>query len=157
MVRVIFCVEYEPSIFSGRFLVDKNLSYLDIGCGQGRLSIGLVDAGVSDVTGIDISNRMIVEANNLAENLLPDHPNTIFHTGDIHEWQHKRQYDVIVALGSMEHIHDPRDFLHQSAITCKDFSALGFPGAVCCFPKMPFCAYVLNASAPPNQLYATKI
>ena len=99
--------------FSGRFLVDKNLSYLDIGCGQGRLSIGLAAAGVSDVTGIDISNRMIVEASNLAEILLPDHSKPKFYTGDIHEWQHKKQYDVIITLGAMEHIHDPRDFLHQ--------------------------------------------
>lgn len=99
--------------FSGRFLVDKTLSYLDIGCGQGRLAIGLIDAGADDVTGIDISKRQIVEANNLAEKLVPDHPGTIFHTGDIHGWQHERQYDVIIALGAMEHIHDPRDFLHQ--------------------------------------------
>ena len=99
--------------FPGHFLVDKNLSYLDIGCGQGRLSIGLVDAGVSDVMGIDITNRRIVEGNNLARKLLPEYPKTIFYTGDIYEWQHKRQYDVIIGLGFMEHIRDPRDFLHQ--------------------------------------------
>lgn len=99
--------------FSGRFVVDKTLSYLDIGCGNGILDIGLVDAGIDDVTGIDISERQIAEANNLAEKLIPDNPKPLFHTGDVHRWQHERQYDVILALATMEHINDPLAFFHK--------------------------------------------
>ena len=42
--------------------IDKSLSYLDIGCGMGRLSIGLSLRGAKDVTGIEISDRKVTEA-----------------------------------------------------------------------------------------------
>ena len=106
----------QTEFFPGRFPIDKKLSYLDIGCGMGRLSIGLIDAGAENVTGIDISERHIVEATVLAEKLIPEHPSTrapAFYCADFDEWQHESQYDVIIALCAMEHVNDPRNFLHQ--------------------------------------------
>jgi 2-polyprenyl-3-methyl-5-hydroxy-6-metoxy-1,4-benzoquinol methylase len=98
--------------FPDRFPIDPSLSYLDIGCGMGRLSLGLVDAGAEDVTGIDIIERHVEEASILAETLLPGR-RPAFHYADVHEWKNERQYDVLITLGAMEHIHDPRDFLFQ--------------------------------------------
>lgn len=40
-------------------LIPIDGSILDYGCGYGRLSSELVDAGFTDVTGVDISNEMI--------------------------------------------------------------------------------------------------
>ena len=45
--------------FDGQLPVEPDLSYLDIGCGMGRLAIGLAAAGARDVTGIEIVPRML--------------------------------------------------------------------------------------------------
>jgi len=96
--------------FDGRLPIDPNLSYLDIGCGMGRLSIGLSLMGVKDVTGVDIVERHIEEAKKVAS-VLDESQRPRFHCVDIHSWETKRQYDVVFVLGAMEHIHDPAAFL----------------------------------------------
>jgi SAM-dependent methyltransferase len=103
---------FRTEYFENRFPIDPKLSYLDIGCGMGRLSIGLSLAGAKDITGIDIVARHIDEAKALSERLIPDHQ-ILFQHSDIHTWQQERRYDVIITLGAMEHIHDPAKFLHQ--------------------------------------------
>lgn len=96
--------------FDGRLPVDPNLAYLDIGCGMGRLCIGLAAAGARNVTGIEVVPRHAVEAETIAQALPPETRPRFFNV-DIHEWTPPRQYDVIFVLGAMEHIHDPKRFL----------------------------------------------
>ena len=102
-----FQVEY----FEHRFPIDPDMSYLDIGCGMGRLSLGLSCAGATDVTGIDIVKRHIEEARKLSSQIREVH-RPKFYCTDVHAWKPERQYDVIITLGAMEHIHDPAGFLH---------------------------------------------
>src|ERR1051325_11262610 len=96
--------------FAGRVPVDPDLSYLDIGCGMGRFSIGLSLAGARDVTGIDIVERNITEARKISAGMSQGIAPSFFHA-DIHDWAPKREYDVVIVLGAMEHIHDPGKFL----------------------------------------------
>lgn len=96
--------------FAGRLPVDPSLSYLDIGCGMGRLSIGLCHAGTGDVTGIDINAESVKEARAIVGKTGLD-PAPEFLTMDIHDWTSDRRFDVIFVLGAMEHIHDPAAFL----------------------------------------------
>jgi 2-polyprenyl-3-methyl-5-hydroxy-6-metoxy-1,4-benzoquinol methylase len=96
--------------FDGKLPVDRNLSYLDIGAGMGRLAIGLAAAGARDVTGVEIVPRHVAEAERIAEELPPD-ARPRFVNADIHGWTPRRRYDVIFVLGAMEHIHDPRKLL----------------------------------------------
>jgi ubiquinone/menaquinone biosynthesis C-methylase UbiE len=42
-----------------------NSKILDIGCGVGRLSFGLLKEGYKNIYGIDISHKMIIQANNM--------------------------------------------------------------------------------------------
>lgn len=100
--------------FGGLIPLDPALSYLDIGCGMGRLSFGLKLAGAEDVTGIDILARHIEEARTVALRFEPQQRPT-FHTIDIHAWQNQRRYDVIFVIGAMEHIHSPDRFLKRLA------------------------------------------
>ena len=99
-------------LFTPDFLVDPDLSYLDVGCGMGRLSVGLADAGATDVTGIDLVPRHIDEAVALSTELAPGH-RPRFECIDVHDFDPGRTFDVVVTLGAMEHIRDPRCYLHR--------------------------------------------
>lgn len=96
--------------FQGQVPLDPSLSYLDIGCGMGRLSLGLARAGLPNVTGVDIVPHSITKAQRLAEQL-PESTRPTFVHADIHDWEPGQRYDVIFVLGAMEHIHDQDRFL----------------------------------------------
>ena len=98
--------------FDHRFSIDTSTSYLDIGCGMGRFTVGLTDLGATDVTGVDIVRRNVREAEEVAERLLTVSKPQFVHA-DIHDWSSNRQYDVIVSIGAMEHIHSPATYLHK--------------------------------------------
>jgi len=101
-------------LFRGDLPVDPTLSYLDVGCGMGRLSLGLARAGISDVTGIDLVPHNIRAAETLARRL-PPHLRPRFVRSDVHDWDDDRRYDVIIVLGAMEHIRDQPRFLEWLA------------------------------------------
>lgn len=96
--------------FSGHLPVDPSLSYLDVGCGNGRLSIGLGLAGAKNVTGIDVNARGIDEARAWSQSIPIDQRPKFLHV-DVHQWHPDQKFDVVIVLGAMEHIHDPGDFL----------------------------------------------
>lgn len=106
------------SSFGNQIPVNPHLRYLDIGCGMGRLAIGLVASGARSVVGIDVVNRHIQEARVVAKTLPVDvQPDFIL--SDIHEWQSNVQFDVIFILGAMEHIRDPSRMLTRLASLLK--------------------------------------
>lgn len=97
--------------FGGQFPVDPDLSYLDLGCGTGRLSIGLSLLGVRNVTGVDVLERDIATANAVAETLPRDvRPAFVHFDGRTAD---NRTYDVVVALAVMEHVSSQRQFLER--------------------------------------------
>lgn len=116
--------------FNGKLKFDPNLSYLDIGCGMGRLSIALADAGARDVVGVDVVPRFVDEANSLAEKLLPDN-RPQFTCADINQWDTDKTFDVIFGLGFMEHVSAPAKILASLPRLMK-------PGGVACMSFEPF-------------------
>ena len=98
--------------FDNRFPIDPTLSYLDLGCGPGKLSIGLSLAGANDITGLDAVSRSIAQANAVAKQL-PASGRPNFLNVSSHEFKTERQYDVVIALAVMEHTRAPDLFLRE--------------------------------------------
>ena len=99
--------------------INKSMNYLDIGCGNGRLSIGLSIRGAKNIIGIEISDRKVIEANLFASKLNTDSIPK-FYLSDIHDWKHKNEkYDALFVIGAMEHIHSPLDFMKKMAALLK--------------------------------------
>ena len=77
-------------------------SLIDVGCGYGRDSIALREAGF-DYLGIDFSSEMI----NVAKDSFPE---ASFKVGDMYDLKEFGSFDVIWAVASLVHI--PKDKAH---------------------------------------------
>ena len=77
-------------------LVRPHGSALDVGCGVGRLSRLMADAGLT-VTGVDVSAEMI----RIASGRLP---RIRFIYTDFLTWQRAAEYDLVVAWDSLFHV-----------------------------------------------------
>ena len=92
--------------------LDPALSYLDMGCGQGELTIALARSGLSDVTGVDFLPRFVKRAQayaaayGLAERI-------DFVCQNLHAWTPPRRYDVLLSFDVFEHIENPQAFLRR--------------------------------------------
>lgn len=89
--------------------VDKSLSILEIGCGEGGNLKPFLDIGCK-VTGVDLSERKIKNA----KQFFSDHPNKNNLTlivEDIYKSKTLEQYDLIIMRDVIEHIHDQAKFM----------------------------------------------
>lgn len=85
--------------------VKPNSTILDVGCGNGRLLLGLPKN--IKYTGIDISNQLLSEAQKA-------HPNHKFIEADItHDqvWEQLPQYDYIYSIAVLHHLPTKKDQL----------------------------------------------
>jgi len=91
--------------FDQQFMIDPNLSYLDIGCGFGDLDYALSDLGISNLTAIDIVESKIAVAEQQKEHL--DSVNQPkFLTADILNWEPDHKFNVILSINTVEHVRD---------------------------------------------------
>jgi SAM-dependent methyltransferase len=79
-----------------RFSIIPVESILDLGCGTGGHAIPLASQGYK-VTGVDMSNEMLVQARAKAANVVKD-GNLSFLEGDIAEIQLAEQFDMIICM-----------------------------------------------------------
>ncbi|PPR63510.1 MAG: Ubiquinone biosynthesis O-methyltransferase [Alphaproteobacteria bacterium MarineAlpha4_Bin2] len=79
---------------------------LDVGCGVGRLAILVRKAGAERVVGVDYAAEAIRQA---TEQI--DDPAIEFHCVDIFKFAPRATFDVIVSLGTIEHMDRPDQFL----------------------------------------------
>ena len=93
----------------------KTSKVLDVGCGNGNISLHLGSLGF-DVLGIDVSTKAIDKAN--AKNNLN---NVKFDVKDAEELlSAKEKYDVIICSEVIEHLTDPQTFLKNLYQILKD-------------------------------------
>ena len=104
--------------FDNALPVDPKLSYLDVGCGPGQLSVALSLAGVNDVTGVDVSAQSLRQATAVADRL-PVHSRPAFINASIHDLTIERRYDVVLVLAVLEHIDRPALFLRRLSTLLK--------------------------------------
>jgi len=113
--------------FDGRFPLDPDLRYLDIGCGNGEVTVAMAMMGCKNVTGVDFVPRNIAEATSLASRLgVGD--GVHFIVADINDWAPLEKYDVLLSFDAFEHIENPRHFLAKMAdlIAPGGVAVLGF-------------------------------
>ena len=93
-----------------RLPIQTNLTYLDIGCGMGDITLALARLGAGHVTGLDLVPRYTSAAIANARLLgLADKAEFVCH--DVHDWTPPRRFDVVLSHEALEHIHDPKGFL----------------------------------------------
>ena len=96
--------------FEGMFPIKSDFRYLDIGCGTGEVTIALANLGCGHVTGIDFVPRNIVQSELLAAQE-GGTDKVEFVCEDVHKWNPRQKFDVLISFNVFEHIDDPRLFL----------------------------------------------
>ena len=102
-----------------RLPLRRDWRYLDVGCGQGDLTIAFAMAGCGYVCGIDMIARNIARAKSSAAQLGLK-GRVEFVCGDVHEWQTRDKFDVILSHEALEHILEPKAFLQRLADVVAD-------------------------------------
>lgn len=101
-------------------------SILDVGCGSGRYSIALAQAGAKRVVGIDISPGMLEIARRNAESAGVAE-RCDFRLGEFLAMDCKGPFDFALALGFFEYLQDPGVHLRKlTALTSQEVFA-SFP------------------------------
>lgn len=107
-----------------KYLHEKNLVFLDVGCGNGFVLGSLQKKGYTNGYGIDISRLFIKEAKSKGLK-------NVYHYGG-EEFPFKKNYfDLIGSFNVLEHTHDPSKFIKRQLsllkiggfiiITCPNF------------------------------------
>lgn len=89
---------------------------LDLGCGTGKHDFIFADKGF-DVTGVELSDRMIDEANLNKKN---SHKNLNFYQGDIRNITLNEKFDVIISLFHVMSYQNTNEDLTSTLKTVKD-------------------------------------
>lgn len=126
---------------------DKKI--LDVGCGSGRYCIEIAKAGAKEVTGIDLSPKMLEIAEQLA-----DQSNVSdqcrFIRKDILEIQNS--FDDIIALGFFDYIRNSEQVFSHLRTLNRGKLIASFPCILS--PRVPFRKIWLNLSGCPVYFYS---
>jgi SAM-dependent methyltransferase len=96
----------------GRLPIAENLTYCDVGCGEGGMTLALATLGAQLVTGIDVTPRGIVTAVTNSKRLQLN-TRVQFICTDVHSWVPQTKYDVVLSHEALEHIQEPEKFLSR--------------------------------------------
>ena len=99
--------------------IDKPVKIIDLGCGYGYLAqmlLPLVSEG-SSYKGIDISEELIVEANEIFSN---SKAKVCFEVSDINDYEADAEYDIAICQAVLRHLNNPGDILKKMVGFIKD-------------------------------------
>ena len=95
-------------------------SVLEVGCGIGDSLIYCAQKGTDYVEGFDISRKSI----KLAKSKVQNSSNIIFHKCSLEEYETKRKFDFILALGVFEYFDNPLESLKRMCCFLADKGTL---------------------------------
>ena len=84
--------------------IESGKSVLDIACGTGVMIDYYIKRNVSDVTGVDISSKMI----EIAENKFKKYDNINFICCDAETYRFNQKYDSIMVFNAFPHFVNPK-------------------------------------------------
>ena len=103
----------------------SNKTVLDVGCGAGRLSFLLANEDAK-VTGIDYSPNMITLAKKYQ--IQKNQPNIEFICCDFpKEFPPEKKYDISIAIGVLDYIQNPQEFLKKMASLTNNKMIVSYP------------------------------
>src|SRR6266850_6148584 len=89
--------------FEGHLPIESGLSYLDMGCGSGELTLAFARLGVGRITGVDFLPRNVERARAQAAQFGAGRE-VQFICRDLHRWIPGERYDVLLSFDAFEHI-----------------------------------------------------
>jgi len=98
---------------------------LDIGCGAGWYAIELVKRGAREVVGLDFSEEILELARQNAFRSKVSDKCRFIH-GNFMDLKPDGDYDIAIALGVIEYIKDPKDFLFKMLSVAQDKIIVNF-------------------------------
>lgn len=107
--QVFTTQKYVIPFISEILTINKGLSILEIGCGEGGNLKPFLDVEC-DVTGVDLSQGKIEKGKKFFSNH-PNKSNLTLIAEDIYHSKSLKQYDLIIMRDVIEHIHDQEKFM----------------------------------------------
>jgi 2-polyprenyl-3-methyl-5-hydroxy-6-metoxy-1,4-benzoquinol methylase len=92
--KIISQFRADLSYYAALIRATKPKNILELGCGSGRLFPTFIQEGVENITGIDISDEMILKAKT-------KHPSLNVNQGDILDFKSQEKFDLIVISNSL--------------------------------------------------------
>lgn len=118
---------------------DKEISILDLGCGDGLLLSLLKDKGIIG-KGLDISDEAVAKTKNKGFEA------SVFDFSDRLPFA-DRTFDVVVSLDVLEHLYNPESLLREANRVSKDSVIIGVPN----FNSLPARIQVFFGMVPENN------
>lgn len=95
----------------GNLARNKNVSIIDLGCGDGELVRNILGKGFRNVRGIDNSERMIAVAKQILKKKMSQiDANRIFSIDDVDSLKRDKTFDFVTGMGIIEYLLDIRAF-----------------------------------------------
>ena len=101
-----------------RYIDDKSVSIIDVGCGDGGLLTNLKDAGFVNLYGLDPAESSIAH---LKEIGIKGFQGSIF---DVLEIDNKMRFDYVISTGVAEHIYNLGEYIEKLSAFMKEDGAL---------------------------------
>lgn len=118
---------------------DKEISALDLGCGDGLLLSLLKEKGIIG-KGLDISDEAVTKTKNKGfEASVSDFSDRLPFAD--------KTFDVVVSLDVLEHLYNPENLLKEASRVSKRFVIIGVPN----FNSLPARLQVLFGAVPENN------
>lgn len=98
----------------------SNAKVLDLGCGHGAMSIGMAQAGASEVLGLDLASDLITFASGVVRQRYLDLAGKVhFACEDIRTLPQRHDYDYVLSKDTFEHVDELKSVVDSIALLLK--------------------------------------